>query len=247
MKAAQIYIGCSAFNNAYWKGVFYPEDLPRTKWFDFYAQHFKTYELNATFYRAPTVKSLQSWYQKVPSDFVFSVKAPRNITHYKRFVDCKGEIDAFYAICKDGLNEKLGCVLFQLPPSFDYSQAHLALIVENLNPDFDNAIEFRHPSWWNAEVYETLHKNNITFCNVSYPKLPETTIATTDIGYIRLHGCPKLFYSGYTDAELEQWFLNIGQESKWDKIFFYFNNTADVHGIVNALYFQRMMLKCNKS
>jgi len=239
MKPNRMHVGCSAFNNIYWKGIFYPEDLPRTKWFDFYAQHFNTYELNGTFYKSPTVKSLQSWYDKVPTDFLFSVKAPRNITHYKRFADVGAELAEFYKTCRDGLQEKLACILFQCPPSFSYAEERLALVVENLDQSFTNVVEFRHESWWNPKVYEKLRENNITFCNVSYPKLPETTVATTDLGYIRLHGNPKLFYSDYADSALEFWCDAIENRSKWKNTFVYFNNTADIHGIQNALSFQK--------
>ena len=239
MKTAKIHIGCSAFNTFSWKGIFYPENLPRTKWFDFYAQQLGSYELNATFYRTPTVKSLQSWYNKTPADFLFSVKAPRNVTHYKRFVGCEQELADFYSLCRDGLKEKLACVLFQMPPSFAYSDEKLDLIVRNLNADFKNVIEFRNESWWQPTVYETLQNHNITFCNVSYPKLPESLVKTNHVGYVRLHGRTKLFYSGYSDLEIEQLMESI-QASGWDEVFVYFNNTADVHGILNAIHLKSL-------
>ncbi len=236
----KLNIGCSAFNNDYWKGLFYPEDLPRSKWFSYYAQHFNTYELNGTFYRMPTVKSLKGWHDKVGDDFVFSVKANRNITHYKRFNDCKSEIAEFYAIIREGLGTKLACVLFQLPPSFAYSEEKLQLILETLDYGFQNVIEFRHESWWRQEVFHALAERNVIFCNVSYPKLPETMLANTDIGYIRLHGNPKLFYSNYSDAELHALFADIVSQPQWKQVFVYFNNTADVHGIANALRLQEI-------
>lgn len=237
---ATIYIGCSAFNNDYWKGIFYPEDLPRTKRFGFYAQHFSTYELNGTFYRMPTVRSLKTWHDMVADDFVFSVKANRNITHYKKFADCSTEIAEFYAIVREGLGQKLGCVLFQLPPSFVYSEEKLQLILMELDASFENVVEFRHESWWRAGVFEALAARGIIFCGVSYPKLSETLVATSNIGYIRLHGKPKLFYSGYGDTELAVLHAEI-LTKKWEKVFVYFNNTADIHGIADALRFKEMV------
>lgn len=230
----RIHIGCSAFNNVYWKGIFYPDDLPRTKWFEFYAQHFDTYELNGTFYRTPTAKSLKAWHDKVDDDFLFSVKAPRNVTHYKKFIGCENEIAEFYALCQEALQDKLAFVLFQLPPSFAYSPEKLELIVDSLDKNFRNVIEFRHKSWWIPEVYETLEKNEIVFCNVSYPGLPTEIVSTTSTGYFRLHGVPKLFYSGYEKSELEHLSDEI-RKQKWEEVFVYFNNTADVHGVQNAL------------
>lgn len=232
----KFHIGCSAFDNDYWKGIFYPEGLPRNKRFAYYAQHFNTYELNASFYRMPTVKSLKAWHDKVGEDFLFSVKANRSITHYKKFNNCEAEIAEFYSVVREGLGKKLGCVLFQLPPSFAYAEEKLSLILDSLDYSFENTIEFRHESWWRPEVFEALATHKVAFCSVSYPKLPETIVVTTNTCYIRLHGRPKLFYSGYSEAELHDLFSAISSHQR-EKVFVYFNNTADTHGIQNALHF----------
>lgn len=239
MKNQNILTGCSSFYNTYWKTIFYPEDLPRKDWFDYYCQHFTTYELNATFYKFPTLKSLQNWYNKTPENFIFSVKAPKQITHLKKFIDCSQEIKDFYEICKEGFQEKLGCILFQFPPSYTYSEEKLSLLVNAMNSDFKNVLEFRHPSWWNQNVYEVLSKNSITFCNVNYPKLPTEIIQTTSIGYIRLHGNPELFYSEYTHRELEIYKQKI-EATDCPTTFIYFNNTASTAGILNALDFKNL-------
>ena len=106
MNKEDILTGLSAFNNSYWKGIFYPEDLPAAKRFDYYCGLFKTYEINSTFYKFPTIKSLKNWYNKSPDDFVFAVKAHKGITHYKRFVDCKAEIDEFTRLAQQYILEK---------------------------------------------------------------------------------------------------------------------------------------------
>ena len=235
MKKHEIHTGCSSFYNTYWKGIFYPEDLARKEWFAYYCQHFNSYELNATFYKFPTLKSLQNWYDKSPTDFLFSVKAPKTITHLKKFTDCKQEINDFYDTCSEGLKEKLGCILFQLPPSFQYSPERLSLIVESLNLDFKNVIEFRNQTWWIEEVYEVFTENNITFCSVNYPNLPTDIIQTNEIGYLRFHGNPKLFYSSYNDEELKRVADFLFSKNKFKKFFIYFNNTASTAGILNAL------------
>lgn len=239
MRKPYIYSGCSTFNNNYWKGHFYPSDLPKSKWFEYYCKHFKTYELNVTFYRFPTVKSLQGWYHKSPEDFIFSVKAPKLITHLKQFIDCHQEAEEFYSTCHKGLGKKLGFILFQLPPSMAYSAHRLALILSYMNADFNNVIEFRNETWWRDEVYEALRENEVTFCNVSYPKLPTTLIQTTDKGYFRMHGVPQLFYSGYTDDELDQLHSAIHLAS-WKEAYIYFNNTASTAGILNAVEFSKL-------
>jgi len=234
MKKKHLHTGCSSFSNSKWKGIFYPEDLPRNKWFEFYCKHFNTYELNATFYRFPTVKSLQGWYHKSPEDFVFAVKAPQLITHIKQFTDCRQETDEFYSTCHKGLGTKLGCILFQLPPSIEYTAYRLALIISYMNRDFCNVIEFRNETWWRQEVYDAFTENKIVFCNVSYPKLPTTLVRTSDIGYFRFHGIPKLFYSEYSKDELEQLYEAI-QLTQWKEAHVYFNNTASKAGILNAI------------
>lgn len=239
MKNQKIHVGCSSFYNTYWKGIFYPEDLPRKEWFAYYSQHFSTYEHNATFYRFPTLKSLQKLYEATPEHFLFAVKAPKIITHLKKFTDCKQEINDFYEICLEGFKEKLGCILFQLPPSFHYSRERLLLIVASLNPDFNNVIEFRNETWWREEVYEIFAENNITFCSVNYPNLPTDIIQTNEIGYVRFHGNPKLFYSSYKDEELKQVADFLSSNNKFKRTFLYFNNTASTAGILNALRLQK--------
>lgn len=133
------------------------------------------------------------------------------------------------------MREKLGCILFQLPPSFHYTPDRLSQIVDSLNPDFKNVIEFRNATWWTEEVYAILAESNITFCSVNYPNLPTETIQTNEIGYLRFHGNPKLFYSSYKDEELEQTADFLFFNHKFKKIFVYFNNTASTAGILNAL------------
>src|SRR5439155_15469624 len=116
-----------------------------------YCNHFNTLELNSTFYHFPRVHTLLNWYNKSPEDFKFSVKAPRLISHYKIFIDCESLLKDFYASVQEGLNDKLGCILFQLPPRIIYSDEVLNRIIESLNPAFNNVVEFRDKSWWNKK------------------------------------------------------------------------------------------------
>jgi len=163
MKKPQLTTGCSGYYNKEWATIFYPEGMPTSQWFEFYCRHFNTFEINATFYRFPTTKTLQTWYKKAPQGFTYAVKAPKQITHIKRFIDCEEEIEKFYTACRDGLADKLGCILFQLPPSFSYSEERLQLITWALQPGFKNVVEFRNESWWRQDVYDILAQNNIIF------------------------------------------------------------------------------------
>ena len=239
MRTKELQIGCSSFQNSLWKNVFYPEKLPRSKWFSYYCEHFKTYELNGTFYKFPTAESLKKWHDSSPDDFVFSVKAPKIITHIRKFENCGNELSEFYAACNDGLRAKLGCVLFQFSPGFNYTKERLDNLISGLNLDFENVVEFRNETWWRNEVYDAFTENHIIFCNVSFPKLPEILVATTETLYFRLHGIPKLFYSEYEQNELDDLYQKIIQ-NPCAKAFVYFNNTADVGGIKNAVYFKTL-------
>jgi uncharacterized protein YecE (DUF72 family) len=232
----EVFIGCSSFNNRYWKGVFYPENMPTSKWFEYYCHYFNTYEFNGSFYKFPTVKVFDNWYKKTPKDFIFSVKAPKEITHTKKFIDCKELIADFYTVCDTGLKDKLGCVLFQFPPSYSYSEERLYTILSNLDTKFENVIEFRHESWWIDTVWTAFIKNNITFCSVSHPQLPKTIFDTFPLLYIRLHGSPKMFYSGYSEEEL----MVIKNKIETNYAYVYFNNTASTEGILNALELKKL-------
>ena len=236
----KIHTGCSGFYNKHWKGIFYPDDLPASKWFNFYAEHLDTVELNVTFYRFPTVKLLEGWYNKSPDKFLFAVKAPKLITHEKKFENCQAELHDFYNNCSLGLKEKLACLLFQFPPSFRYSEHTLELILKNMNPDFTNVVEFRHVEWWQPDVYDAFKKNNIIFCNVNHPKLPDTHIETTPITYIRLHGNPEIFYSNYSEEYLLDLHTYLNKNIHLKEAFVFFNNTASTAGIINAQQFQTL-------
>ena len=153
------------------KKYFTPKGLPQTKWFDFYCEHFNTLELNVTFYRFPSLNVLQNWYRKAPDDFIFSVKVPKAITHESRFEGSQSLAMEFYDMLSLGLAEKLGPVLYQLPPSINYSPEMLEAIISHMDENFKNVIEFRHISWWRKEVVETLTHSGISFCGVCFPGL----------------------------------------------------------------------------
>ncbi|MEO6174298.1 MAG: DUF72 domain-containing protein [Flavobacterium circumlabens] len=234
----ELLTGCSSYNNRYWKGIFYPENLPTSKWFDYYCQHFDTYEMNGTFYKFPTLRIFENWYKKVPENFLFAVKAPKEITHIRKFTACETLLSDFYSICENGLREKLGPILFQFPPSYDFTEERLQTIIKSLDTKFMNVIEFRHKSWWNQHVRDTFIENKITFCSVSYPGLPDVVLTEFPMVYVRLHGDKKLFYSGYSTEKLEEIKKEISKSSK--SAFVYFNNTAGVEGISNALEFKAL-------
>lgn len=240
MHRTQWYIGCSGFSYKEWKDIFYPNGLPQKNWFEYYARHFNTLELNVTFYRFPELKFLQSWYRKSPDDFVFSVKVPKVITHQKKLKDIAELLDQFYKVLKDGLAEKLGPILFQLPPSFQYSEEKLTTILNELHPSFTNVIEVRNSTWWRKEIMDELAKKNITFCGVSYPGLPDEVVGNTATSYYRFHGVPKLYHSSYENHFLDIIVQTIIEKECIEKVFLYFNNTASAAALANAKYVQQI-------
>jgi len=214
--------------------LFYPEKLARTKWFEYYCSHFSTVELNVTFYRTMKPAFFENLYCKSPDRFLFSVKAPRTVTHYRKFTDVQELLVPFYETVRDGLKDKLGCVLFQLPPGCSYSEELLMKIMENVDPSFGNVIEFRHESWWREDVYSILGEKKICFCTVSYPRLPDHAVINTSFAYCRFHGVPKLYYSRYDDLFLQQVASQLSGINRPEKAYIYFDNTAEGAAIGNA-------------
>lgn len=228
------HIGCSGFHYRHWKGTFYPDDLPQKRWFEFYAEHFRTLELNVTFYRFPRLPMLEQWYQHSPADFRFSVKAPKAITHFKQFHGTVDMLSSFYSTIREGLREKLGPVLFQFPPRFHYDEQRLARVLSQLDPGFENVLEFRHPGWWRNEVYAQLRQHRISFCGMSHPELPKDVVINGPVVYYRFHGVPDLYRSAYSDAALRQFAEQVEQAPGGREAWCYFNNDAAVAAIPNA-------------
>lgn len=226
------HIGTSGFSYSYWKERFYPKGVPQSKWLEYYCTQFDTLELNNTFYRFPEVKSLSKFYERTPDDFIFSVKAHKIITHTLRLKQAKQKVDEFLDVVHNALQQKAQCILFQMPPSFNNTEENLDRVLENIPQGSTNVIEFRHESWWDEKVIAALKKHKLTFCNVSFPKLPETCYTTSDKFYLRMHGVPELFKSSYADEKLKE----IGKQlpkGKTEK-YIYFNNTMYEAGYSNA-------------
>ncbi|MGI4739870.1 MAG: DUF72 domain-containing protein [Janthinobacterium lividum] len=228
------HIGCSGYHYRHWRGVFYPEKLPMRRWFEYYSQHFRTLELNVTFYRFPQLSFLENWYAQSPTGFQFAVKAPQLITHYKQFHGVGQLLGDFYDTTGRGLQEKLGPILFQLPPRLAYDAERLTRILDCLDPAFVNVLEFRHPSWWREEVYAELRQRGVVFCGQSHPLLPAALVATAPTLYYRFHGVPDLYASPYPLNFLQQMATAVAAASGIDQAYLYFNNDIGGSAIGNA-------------
>jgi uncharacterized protein YecE (DUF72 family) len=227
------HLGTSGWSYPGWKEKFYPADLSSHEWLPFYAQHFATVEINMTFYRFPKPDTLRSWLERTPPHFSFTLKANRQITHLKKLRNVKSEVRYFY-ILADSLREKLGCILFQLPPSITLNLELLEDFLLTLSPEYKNVIEFRHESWYDEKVYELLRAHAVTFCTVSSAKVPKAAVETSSIAYVRFHGLTGGYRHNYSDEELEEWAATI-RMIKAEECYIYFNNDYEAYAVGNCL------------
>ncbi len=159
LNSKRIFIGTSGFSYKEWRGLFYPEDLSPKKYLAYYAAHFKTTEINNTFYRLPTSKLTEGWYAEAPDDFLFTLKLSQKITHIKRLKGADEEME-FFLNSAAGLKEKLGTILVQLPPNMKKDAARLDSFLSSFGSRARLALEFRHDSWFADDVYDVLKKHN---------------------------------------------------------------------------------------
>ena len=232
----QYYIGTSGWHYDHWQGKFYPEKLAKADWLEFYARHFNTVELNNTFYRLPSENAFQIWYKSSPADFVFAVKASRFITHIKRLKD-KQPLDTFLTRAQ-GLKEKLGPVLYQLPPNMHRNDDRLESFLSVLPKDIRHVFEFRHGSWLDEGVFSILHKYNAGLCVFDMPDFTCPVLATADFAYIRFHGRLWLYSSRYSDEEMADWakkLAELASSANLKAVYIYFNNDAEAYAVENAV------------
>ena len=210
-----IWIGTSGFQYAEWKGTFYPEDLPVAKMLPFYAERLSSTEINYTFRRIPSAKTIQGWWEATPERFKFSLKAPQKITHFAKLRGC-GDILRYFCQVIADLESKLGVVLFQLPPAFKKDASLLASFLEEIPSGMRAAFEFRHASWFDDEVFALLKNKNVALCIAESEKLSTPIVATADYGYLRLRR------EDYQSADMLRWAQAIrGKSGVWSDAFVY--------------------------
>ncbi len=209
-----VLVGTSGYNYPHWwNGVFYPSDVPQRKWLEFYATHLNAVELNVSFYRLPKKEVFKSWYERTPKGFSFAVKGSRFITHLKRLTDCREPLSLLLDHASP-LKEKLGVMLWQLPPRFQFQKERLEEFCVLLSTlprakTLRHTFEFRDPSWFSQEGFEILEEFKFAFCIAHGSGLPFVERVTADYVYLRLHGGQVLYGSNYSDKELEEWAQKI--------------------------------------
>ena len=228
------YIGTSGWVYPHWRDVFYPPKLPQPKWLEFYTRHFPTVELNNSFYRLPSEKAFSNWRDTSPGGFIYAVKVSRFITHIKRLKDVEEPVETFLSRAHH-LEEKLGPLLYQLPPNMHRNDERLEAFLSLLPRGLRHVVEFRHESWLDEEVFGILRKYNVGFCVFDMPGLACPLIATAEFGYVRFHGSSGLYFSCYSDEELKDWAQKISALGKdLETVYIYFNNDAQGFAIRNA-------------
>ncbi len=232
--ACDIRIGTSGWYYDHWKQLFYPAKLPKSKWFEHYARHFDTVEINNTFYHLPKEKSVQRWQNLAPKGFLYAVKANRYITHIKKLKDVSEPLQRFFD--RIGLLKgSLGPILYQLPPSLQQDLDLLTSFIMLLPKRRTTVFEFRHSSWYSEDTFELLKKLKVGFCIHDMPGKESPRIVTADIIYIRFHGTTGRYAGNYSKSALQSWAEWLKAQSRQARgIYIYFNNDAHAHAIKNA-------------
>ena len=242
MKGSEhIHIGTSGWHYDHWKGPFYPQELSKGRFLDYYADMFDTAEINNSFYQVPRKQTLINWRDAVPEGFVFSVKASRYITHMKKLKDPEKPLSTFLKTVAV-LGEKLGPILFQLPPRWRFNPERLEHFLGSLPPDYRYAFEFRDTSWFNHETTSLLVENGAAFCIYELAGKQSPKEVTADFVYVRLHGPNGAYKGRYGKGVLSGW---AGAFSAWTdqgkEIYCYFDNDEAGYAAENASQLQEMV------
>ncbi len=238
----EILIGTSGWMYDHWKGVFYPDKLPKTKWFEYYAAKFSTVEVNATFYRFFKDQTYYKWRDNSPKNFVYVLKAPKLISHRKYLLGVEREIKDFcHSVSL--LDKKFGIILLQLAPQTPYDPDRLRSALLNFDNPGKVAVEFRHKKWFTDEIKHLLTEVGAVFCNIDSPKIKLMDWLTSDKAYIRMHGRGRWYSTEYSEQDLKEVYdlskkmIELGAK----KIYIFFNNDFGGFATKNALRLGEML------
>jgi uncharacterized protein YecE (DUF72 family) len=232
--AGTIRIGTSGWVYGHWRGAFYPRELPQSRWFEFYARHFPTVEINATFYREPSAATVEGWRDQAPPGFVYAVKAHRFMTHMKKLADCADPVRRFFGRA-DLLGGRLGPILFQIAPQVPVEVERLARFAALLPSGHTHVLEFRDSRWFTPEVHDFLARTNLAFCIHDAPDVACPDWVTAKAVYYRFHGASgsPAYAGNYDEAALQKTAEAITtRAAAGHDVYVYFNN--DLHGFAVA-------------
>ncbi len=241
--AGEIRIGTSGWHYKHWLGTFYPEGLRAPQMFKFYQGIFDTVELNNSFYRLPTTDAFAAWRDSAPANFIFAVKGSRFLTHNKELKEPQQALDNLLPRAEI-LGDKLGPILFQLPPKWKVNAARLEEFLRALPKQHRYTFEFREPTWHTLAVYRILERYNAAYCIHELAGFHTPVLVTADFAYVRLHGPGARYQGSYSDDKLSEWAERI---SKWKRelkaVYVYFDNDEAGYAPRNALKLKRLISK----
>jgi len=237
------FVGTSGWSYDHWTGRFYPQDIDRRKWLEFYCREFDTVELNSSFYRLPRRKTFENWRNRSPKNFIFSVKMSRYVSHVKRLIEPEKTLSKFFESVS-GLREKCGPILIQLPPSLGFEQQRAENFFRELEKyNYKLTLECRNKSWFFKDSYNLMKEYNIALCLADTPHFPYAEEITSDFVYIRLHGHERLYASNYSEEQLQGWVEKIRGWNKKKKMncYVYFDNDANAYAVDNAIRLKEIL------
>ena len=240
-------VGTSGWVYKDWKSKFYPKNIRAKDHLSFYCTQFNTVEVNATFYRLPTKNMVTTWQETAPEGFQFAIKGSRYISHIKRLKGSKEELTESVHRCTDPLEplrNKMGPMLWQLPPTLHKDLALLNTFLAALPKEFDHAIEFRDNSWYDKETENALRKLGVCQVWVSSEQMTDYSPSTASFTYLRFHGLENGFKHDYTENELKPWVNRVCEALEaGKKCYVYFNNDGNANAPQNARTFEEMCSK----
>lgn len=241
MMMASVHIGTSGWHYKHWCGPFYEEKLSPSRMLDFYIKHFDTVELNNSFYKLPSISAFEFWRDSTPLGFCFAVKASRFITHNKKLKDPQNALENFVPRV-EVLGNKLGPILFQLPPKWRVNVERLEEFLSVLPRKHRYAFEFREPSWHTQRVYEVLRRDNAAFCIYHLFGFESPIEVTADFAYVRLHGPDGPYQGSYSHQQLRVWAERIREWRRTLKaMYVYFDNDQAGYAAQNALELKKLV------
>ncbi len=241
MSKGSVFLGTSGWTYDHWKNVFYPEIIPKKQWFEFYCSHFSTVELNASFYRIPTLKAVEGWKLRSPVHFRFAVKMSRLITHVRKLKNCEHELEWFFSVFAP-LEKKIAVYLVQLPPNLKFDPDRLLSFSKLLPSHYHFAFEFRNATWYNDDTITLLKKLKYSFCIHDMGGLATEKVVTSPLIYIRFHGFDSLYGGDYPDEHLRQWADWIKSQIVLGKnVLGYFNNDIGGFAVKNCQRLRKMI------
>jgi uncharacterized protein YecE (DUF72 family) len=248
MSKGKIHIGTSGWSYKHWVGKFYPKKSNSEEQFEFYTKHFDTVEINNSFYKLPPRSVFENWYRNSPKKFLFVVKANRFITHMLKLTKPQEPIARLFNSI-DALKEKLGPVLFQLPPKWRVNVIRFKEFLEALPKGQRYVFEFREETWYNEEIYQLLREYNAAFCIYELAGHMSPMLVTADFVYLRLHGPTEFKYQGsYSKAVLNKWARQCiaWQKDKKD-VYVYFDNDQEAYAAFNAITLKKQVAELTES